>query len=86
MHAQVNHNLKEDRMAFQGMQKLAAIVFALFQSVFFVLSGMYGPLASVGIVNAVLVMMQVTFLSEYYITAHIFVFKPPSLIYITYVL
>ena len=41
------------------MQKLFAIMFALFQSVFFVLSGMYGPLSSVGIVNAVLIMIQV---------------------------
>ena len=56
---QINHNLKEDRMAFQGLQKLAAIAFALFQSVFFVLSGMYGPLSSVGGVNAVLIMLQV---------------------------
>lgn len=46
-------------MAFQGIQKLAAIVFALVQSVFFVVSGIYGPLASVGIVNAILVVFQV---------------------------
>lgn len=56
---QINHNLKEDRMAFQGMQKLAGVMLALFQSVFFVLAGIYGPVSSLGMFKSILIMMQV---------------------------
>mmetsp|Transcript_6485 Transcript_6485/g.9774 ORF Transcript_6485/g.9774 Transcript_6485/m.9774 type:complete len:490 (+) Transcript_6485:77-1546(+) len=55
---EINHNLKEDRMAFQGMQKLAGVMLALFQSVFFVLAGIYGPVSSLGMFKSILIMMQ----------------------------
>jgi preprotein translocase subunit SecY len=55
---QINHNLSEDRMAFQGLQKLFAFVFAFAQSVFFVAAGIYGSPASIGLLNSVLIVIQ----------------------------
>lgn len=56
--SQINHNLSEDRMAFQGLQKLFAFLLAFAQSVFFVVAGIYGSPASIGIVNCVLITFQ----------------------------
>jgi protein transport protein SEC61 subunit alpha len=55
---EINHNLSDDRMAFQGLQKLFAFIFAFAQSVFFVVAGLYGSPASIGLVNSVLIVAQ----------------------------
>lgn len=55
---EINHNLREDRMAFQGLHKLFAFLFALAQSIFFVVSGIYGSPATIGLVNCVLIVFQ----------------------------
>lgn len=45
-------------MAFQGLQKLFAFLFAFAQSLFFVVAGIYGSPASIGVVNCILIVFQ----------------------------
>jgi protein transport protein SEC61 subunit alpha len=45
-------------MAFQGLQKLFAFLFAFAQAVFFVAAGIYGSPASIGLLNCVLIVIQ----------------------------
>ncbi|ESQ47308.1 hypothetical protein EUTSA_v10028090mg [Eutrema salsugineum] len=52
---------KEDRALLNGTQKLLGILIAIGQAVTYVLSGMYGPLAQLGVGNAVLVVLQLVF-------------------------
>jgi len=52
---EANHNLRDDRVAFQGLQKFFALFLALAQAIFFVVSGIYG---STGLLNGILVTFQ----------------------------
>jgi protein transport protein SEC61 subunit alpha len=45
-------------MAFQGLQKLFAFLFAFAQALFFVVAGLYGSPASLGLINSVLIVFQ----------------------------
>lgn len=55
---EVDNGLKEDRMLFQGAQKLFGIIITVGQAVAYVASGMYGPVSELGYGNAVLIILQ----------------------------
>jgi protein transport protein SEC61 subunit alpha len=55
---EVNTNIKEDRALFQGAQKLFAILITLGEAIAYVMSGMYGPLETLGTGNALLIVIQ----------------------------
>jgi len=54
----VDQSVKEDRMLFQGAQKLAGMGITLIEAVAYVCSGMYGDIKDVGVGNAILIIMQ----------------------------
>lgn len=54
----VDQSLKEDRMLFQGAQKLFGMLITLAEAVAYVLSGMYGDIKDLGVGNAILIIMQ----------------------------
>jgi protein transport protein SEC61 subunit alpha len=56
----VDQSLKEDRMLFQGAQKLFGMLITLSEAVAYVMSGMYGPVADLGAGNAILIILQLT--------------------------
>ena len=55
---QVDDSVKEDRLLFNGAQKLAGLLATLVMAVVYVISGMYGDLASIGAGNAILIIVQ----------------------------
>ena len=55
---EVNYNVKEDRALFAGAQKLFGILITVGEAVAYVVSGMYGDLASIGLGNALLIIAQ----------------------------
>jgi protein transport protein SEC61 subunit alpha len=55
---EVNQSLKQDRAAFQGAQKLIAIVITLGEAIMYVFAGMYGPISTIGAGNAILIIFQ----------------------------
>ena len=55
---EVDNGLKEDRMLFQGAQKLFGIIITIGQAVAYVASGMYGPVSELGYGNAALIILQ----------------------------
>jgi len=55
---EVNHNIKQDRILFQGLQKLFAYLLAFSQALFFVISGIYGSPSSIGLVKSILIILQ----------------------------
>jgi len=55
---EVDQSLKEDRMLFQGAQKLFGMVITLGEAMAYVLSGMYGPVKDLGAGNAILIILQ----------------------------
>ena len=57
----VDQSLKEDRELFQGAQKLFGMVITLGEAVVYVLSGMYGDVADIGAINAILIIVQLFF-------------------------
>merc|ERR1712113_758419 len=57
----VDQSLKEDRMLFQGAQKLFGMLITLGEAVAYVMSGMYGGLRQLGAGNAILIIIQVFF-------------------------
>eukprot|EP00698_Gefionella_okellyi_P003363 TRINITY_DN1312_c0_g1_i1.p1 TRINITY_DN1312_c0_g1~~TRINITY_DN1312_c0_g1_i1.p1 ORF type:complete len:472 (-),score=126.49 TRINITY_DN1312_c0_g1_i1:1149-2564(-) len=57
----VNNGVKEDRELFNGAQKLLGLVMTFVEALAYVLSGMYGPIADIGIGNAMLLIMQLFF-------------------------
>merc|ERR1719498_1907847 len=57
----VDNSLKEDRMLFQGAQKLVGMIITLGEAVAYVISGMYGDIADLGAGNAILIIMQLFF-------------------------
>lgn len=59
----VDQSNPEDKQLFQGAQKLLAVLIGFFEAFAYVWSGMYGDLAQVGVVGAVLLILQLTFAS-----------------------
>ena len=55
---EVDQSLKEDRVLFQGAQKLFGMVITLGEAMAYVLSGMYGPVKDLGAGNAILIILQ----------------------------
>lgn len=55
---EVDMGKKEDRMLFQGSQKLFGLVITVGQAVAYVLSGMYGDIRDLGAGNALLIVLQ----------------------------
>ncbi|KAL1215664.1 Protein transport protein Sec61 subunit alpha [Cardamine amara subsp. amara] len=52
---------KEDRALLNAAQKLLGILITIGQAVTYVLSGMYGPVAMLGVGNAILIVLQLVF-------------------------
>jgi len=50
--------LKEDRILFQGAQKLFGMIITIGEAVAYTASGMYGPISELGYGNATLIIMQ----------------------------
>ncbi|KAL7089185.1 hypothetical protein ACP275_13G173300 [Erythranthe tilingii] len=57
----VDNNVREDRALSIGAQKLLAILIAIGQAVGYILSGMYGSVALLGVGNAILIILQLCF-------------------------
>jgi protein transport protein SEC61 subunit alpha len=55
---QVSMSTDEDRKLFNAAQKLISLLIIFFQALAYVMSGMYGSLAEIGAVNAILIVMQ----------------------------
>lgn len=58
---EINQNSKEDKALYKGAEKLLGLLIALFESVAYVYSGMYGDMAQLGAGNAILLIIQLTF-------------------------
>lgn len=58
---EVNYSVKEDRALFNGAQKLFGILITVGEAVAYVVSGMYGDIGSIGVGNALLIIMQLFF-------------------------
>ena len=59
----MDQSSKEDRQLFQGVQKLFGVLVAVFHSLVYVWSGMYGDMAMLGMTNALLIVAQLVFAS-----------------------
>lgn len=57
----VDYNVKEDRVLYAGAQKLLALLTTLGMAVVYVMSGMYGDVATIGNGNAILIVAQLFF-------------------------
>lgn len=57
----VDQRSKEDRELFNTMQKLLGIIITIGEALAYLLSGMYGDLADIGAVNAILILCQLFF-------------------------
>merc|ERR1719399_2607209 len=55
---EVDQSLKEDRVLFQGAQKLFGMLITLGEAVAYVISGMYGDIKELGAGNAILIILQ----------------------------
>merc|ERR1719158_1608729 len=55
---EVDQSLKEDRLLFQGAQKLLGILITIGEAVAYVISGMYGDVKDLGAGNAILIIVQ----------------------------
>merc|ERR1719444_260055 len=55
---EVDQSLKEDRVLFQGAQKLIGMIITIGEAVAYVMSGMYGDVKDLGAGNAILIIMQ----------------------------
>jgi len=55
---EVDQGLKEDRILFQGAQKLFGMIITIGEAVAYVASGMYGPVSELGYGNATLIILQ----------------------------
>lgn len=55
---EVNQKDEKDRELFEGVQKLFGLVISIGQATAYVFSGMYGPPSSLGIVDGVLIVLQ----------------------------
>lgn len=59
----IDQNNKEDKELYAGAQKIMAVVIGFFEALAYVWSGMYGDLDRIGVVAAVLLVLQLTFAS-----------------------
>jgi protein transport protein SEC61 subunit alpha len=59
----VDQSNPEDKQLFQGAQKLLAVLIGFFEAFAYVWSGMYGDLNQIGVVSAILLILQLTFAS-----------------------
>ena len=57
---EVNMGSKADRELFQAAQKLFGIIITVGEALAYLLSGMYGPVAELGYINAILIIMQLS--------------------------
>lgn len=57
----VDQNNKEEQALFNGVQKLFGMIIAVGQGAAYVLSGMYGDVSELGLINAVLIIVQLFF-------------------------
>jgi protein transport protein SEC61 subunit alpha len=57
----VDQRSKEDRELFNTMQKLLGIIITIGEALAYLLSGMYGDLADIGAINALLILCQLFF-------------------------
>ena len=57
----VDQNLKEDRLLFQGAQKLFGMLITIGEAVAYVVSGMYGDVSTIGVFNSILIILQLFF-------------------------
>lgn len=57
---EVNQGAKEDRELFQCVQKLFGLIITVGEALAYLLSGMYGDLGDLGVVNSFLILMQLT--------------------------
>ena len=55
-----NQSIKEDRALFAAAQKASGIVFTVATAAAYVFSGMYGPLSTLGMGNAILIATQLS--------------------------
>jgi len=58
---EVDQSNKEDRALFGGAQKLFGMIITIFQGTAYVVSGMYGDVADLGLGNAVMIIIQLLF-------------------------
>ena len=58
---EVNYSVKEDRALFNGAQKLFGILITVGEAIAYVVSGMYGDIGSIGVGNALLIIVQLFF-------------------------
>jgi len=58
---EVDQSSKEDRALFNGAQKLFGMIITVGQATAYVLSGMYGPTAELGVGNCILLITQLFF-------------------------
>jgi len=58
---QFNQSNKEDRVLFATALKASGIAFTFFTAAAYVFSGMYGPLSTLGMGNAILIIVQLSF-------------------------
>merc|ERR1719386_188723 len=57
----VDQTLREDRVLFQGAQKLFGMLITMGEAVAYVVSGMYGNVAEIGYLNSILIVLQLFF-------------------------
>lgn len=57
----LDHNNKEQKAKFEGLQKLMALIFTLVQATAYVMSGMYGDVAVIGVVRCAGIVIQLLF-------------------------
>ena len=59
----IDQNNPEDKELYQGAQKLLAILLGFFEAFAYVWGGMYGDLEKIGVICAILLIIQLTFAS-----------------------
>lgn len=57
---QFNRQSEAEVAEFQRVQMFIGAVFAVFQSIFYVFAGMYGPIVTLGTANALLIAVQLS--------------------------
>lgn len=59
----IDQNKKEDKELYQAAQKVLALLIGFFEALAYVWSGMYGDMDRIGVVSAMLLILQLTFAS-----------------------
>lgn len=55
---EIDHSVKDDRELLKGAEKLLGVLITVGEAVAYVLSGMYGDVKTIGVLNAVLIILQ----------------------------